>query len=890
MKLKTDDTSLITAQQPDAPTPETPDAAQSPRRSLWKTWIADLLLFCFTGIYVELCLHLCVYHKLDRHTIYLILFALQAGVFFSLLTSFLPKILRQIVGVLLVAVQVLFAEVQLVYQCIFGDFMPVSQIGMGGNVIVNFNSQLLYGIRQNLLKILLLLLPLIAVILCLTLRRVQALKRRLLWKQALASFAVLLLLLIMTAGILFAGRGKAFSVYHTFTNVNTSTDSSYKKIGMLATTAQELRYMLFSGSGSIMITPSSLNTSDTPRAYSGNSYNVIESIDFAALASSADSDILKATDEYLANATPTRKNNYTGLLKDYNLITICAESFCPWFISEELTPTLYKLSHTGILFENYYGTFQSVTTNGEYTMCMGLYPDMSRTKTDSSFNVAGTNYLPFCLGNALKGMGYQAWGYHDYIGDFYNRNITHANMGYDFKAADSGLNVKIDWPSSDLEMIEASVNDYINSKEPFHAYYMTFSGHYQYNWDNAMSAKNKAAVEDLPYSEPVKAYIACNLELEYALEYLMQRLEEAGVADKTCIVLTNDHYPYGLTEDEYNELAGQTLDTTFEKYRNSFICYVPGLSENIVVDEYCSTADILPTLLNLFGVDYDSRLLAGTDVLSSGLHVAVLSDKSFLTKTFRYDAGTETVIPADENTTVSDELAEAYRLYVDSRFQLSGNILNSDYYAHVFSKESSGGSLADTVVFTDIKSIFNQASVLYMYRKGYVDPETPDTFGGKTTARLGEFVDVLYRIAGRPETDNTALPSDCEDEEFNAAHPYYNAMCWAYQTRLLRQNDPNAEYDDKVDYQTACVLIRRYAIMAGVDSGVDQTQLRQLLRDDTDLNREAAKAMFWCDAKDITTRDSDLDELLASSDTHISRYQMTSFLFYLCTYELNLGS
>ena len=784
----------------------------------------------------------------------------------------------------------MLAEVQLVYHCIFGDFMPVSQIGMGGNVIVNFNSQLLYGIRQNLLKILLLLLPLVVVILCLALRRVQALRFRLRWKQAMASFAVLLALLLTVTGLMYVGRDKAFSAYRTFTNVNTSTDSSYKKIGMLATTAQELRYMLFSGSGSIMITPSSLNISDVPRTYSSNSYNVIESIDFTALAGSAGSDILKATDEYLANATPTRKNNYTGLLKDYNLITICAESFCPWFISEELTPTLYKLSHTGILFENYYGTFQSVTTNGEYTMCMGLYPDMSRTKTDSSFNVAGTNYLPFCLGNALKGMGYQAWGYHDYIGDFYNRNITHANMGYTFKAADSGLAMKIDWPSSDLEMMEASVDDYINSGEPFHAYYMTFSGHYQYNWDNAMSAKNRDAVKDLPYSEPVKAYIACNLELEYALEYLMQRLEEAGVADKTCIVLTNDHYPYGLTEDEYNELAGQTLDTTFEKYRNSFICYVPGLSENIVVDEYCSTADILPTLLNLFGVDYDSRLLAGTDVLSSGLHVAVLSDKSFLTKAFRYDAGTETVIPADENTTVSGKLAEAYRLYVDSRFQLSGNILNSDYYAHVFSKESSGGTLADTVVFTDIKSIFNQASVLYMYRKGYVEPEAPDTFGGKATARLGEFVDVLYRIAGRPETDNTALPADYENEEFNAAHPYYNAVCWAYQTRLLRQNDPNTEYDDKVDYQTACVLIRRYAIMAGVDTGVDQTQLRQLLRDNPDLNREAAKAMLWCDERDITTRDSNLDELLASAGTRISRYQMTSFLFYLCTYELDIGS
>lgn len=629
LKEKTSDVSMTNTNQGSGTAAE---AAVPMSHGLWNTWRKNLLLFCLTGVYVELCLHLCVFGSMDRYAGYPVLFGLLGGALCTLVVSSLPKVLRQITGVFLVAAQVLLAEVQLVYHCIFGDFMPVSQIGMGGNVVVNFNSQLLYGIRQNLLKILLLLLPLIAVILCLALRRGQALKLRLRWKQTMASFAVLLALLLTVTGLMYVGRDNAFSVYRTFTNVNTSTDSSYKKIGMLATTVQELRYMLFSGSGSIMITPSSLNISDVPRTYSSNSYNVIESIDFTALADSTDSDILKATDEYLSNATPTRKNNYTGLLKDYNLITICAESFCPWFISEELTPTLYKLSHTGILFENYYGTFQSVTTNGEYTMCMGLYPDMSRTKTDSSFNVAGTNYLPFCLGNALKGMGYQAWGYHDYIGDFYNRNITHANMGYTFKAADSGLAMKIDWPSSDLEMMETSVDDYINSGEPFHAYYMTFSGHYQYNWDNAMSAKNRDAVKDLPYSEPVKAYIACNLELEYALEYLMQRLEEAGVADKTCIVLTNDHYPYGLTEDEYNELAGQTLDTTFEKYRNSFICYVPGLSENIVVDEYCSTADILPTLLNLFGVDYDSRLLAGTDVLSSGLHVAVLSDKSFLTK------------------------------------------------------------------------------------------------------------------------------------------------------------------------------------------------------------------------------------------------------------------
>ena len=893
MKSNVKDTSMIDTASPASPAAEAPDAAkeaQSSRRSLWAVWVSDLLLFCLTGVYVELCLHLSVYHSLNKQIIYPILFALQGGVLFSLLTSYLPRILRQIVGVLLVMVQVLFAEVQLVYQCIFGNFMPISQVSMGENVIANFDSQLFYAIFKNLPRILLLMLPLLILILCLALRKVPALKQRLRWKQAQATCAMLLVLVLMTAGLLFVGRNKPFSVYKTLSNVNTSTDSSYKKVGMLATTVQELHYMIAGGEDEVAyFTPSSLETGTAQQTYTGNSYNVVEDIDFSKLSGSTDNAVLKATDEYLARIAPSRKSNYTGLLKDYNLITICAESFAPWFISEELTPALYKMTHTGIIFKNYYGSFQSVTTNGEYTMCMGLYPDMSRTKTDSSFNVAGTNYLPFCLGNALNDMGYVSYGYHDYIGDFYNRNITHANMGYNFKAADSGLNVKIDWPSSDLEMVEASIDDYINSPTPFHAYYMTFSGHYQYNWDNAMSAKNRAAVESLPYSEAVKAYIACNLELEYALQYLMQRLEDAGIADKTCIVLTNDHYPYGLTEEEYNELAGQTLDTKFEKYRNSFICYVPGLPENIVVDDYCSTADILPTLLNLFGVEYDSRLLAGTDVLSSGVHVAILSNRSFLTKSFRYDADTETVIPANEGIVISDELLQAYRQYVDNKFNLSSNIVNSDYYAHVFNKEPSGGSLTDTVVFTDIKSIFNQASVLYMYRNGYVDPESSNTFGGQSAAKLGEFVDVLYRIAGRPEADSSALPNDYESRSFNASYPYYEAVCWAYQTRLLRPNDPLG-YNDKLDYRAACILIYRFAGMSGVNTYVDQEQLRQVMTDGPGLTREAAKAMLWCDQKDITSRDSSLDELLGSYDTRINRYQMTSFLFYLCTYELNLSA
>src|SRR5699024_11655740 len=142
---------------------------------------------------------------------------------------------------------------------------------------------------------------------------------------------------------------------------------------------------------------------------------------------------------------------------------------------------------------------------------------------------------------------------------------TDVNIGYTFQPAGDGLDSAINWPSSDLEMMAASVDDYLSQDEPFHAYYMTSSGHYQYDWNNPMSLENKAMAENLPYSEAVQAYIACNNELEKALTYLMERLEEAGVADKTVIVLTNDHYPYGLTIDQFSELAGHEVDETFEK-------------------------------------------------------------------------------------------------------------------------------------------------------------------------------------------------------------------------------------------------------------------------------------------------------------------------------------
>ena len=165
------------------------------------------------------------------------------------------------------------------------------------------------------------------------------------------------------------------------------------------------------------------------------------------------------------------------------------------------------------------------------------------------------------------------------------------------------------------------IDTYVQNGTPFHTYYMTVSGHGGYGWGHAMAAKNRAKAQAAyPNASPqVQAYVAANLELENALAYLVNALEQAGIADDTVICLAADHYPYLLSEtdtDYYNELRGFTdSERDTSRYRNALILWCGGMEEAVTVSEPCSAVDIVPTLSNLFGLEYDSRLLSGRDVL-----------------------------------------------------------------------------------------------------------------------------------------------------------------------------------------------------------------------------------------------------------------------------------
>ncbi len=405
-------------------------------------------------------------------------------------------------------------------------------------------------------------------------------------------------------------------------------------------------------------------------------------IDFAALAENETDETIKSLHTYFANSDTQMQNEYTGMFEGKNLIMITAESFSHYAIDEEITPTLYKLYNEGFQFTNFYTPGWPVsTTDGEYVACVGLIPKSGVR----SFTVSAENYLPFTMGMQSIANGYSpVLAYHNHTYDYYSRDLSHPNMGYDYKGLGSGLDVEPLWPESDLEMMQITTSEYINAESdtPFHAYYMTVSGHQLYNFiGNNMAMKNEEATADLPYSEPVRAYYATHIELDKALEHIINELTTAGIEDETVIVLSSDHYPYGLTVDELSEMNGAPVEPTLGIYENALLIWSGSMEEPIVVDKYAESLDIIPTISNLMGFEYDSRLLMGEDILGDDYEeLVIFSDRSFKTDLGTYTYSNDTFVPYDESTVISDDYVQAYKDIIDAKFQVSELMLETDYY------------------------------------------------------------------------------------------------------------------------------------------------------------------------------------------------------------------
>ena len=650
-------------------------------RSDWKKiWTAAKPAFywAFALMYWECLLSGAVFHSFGVR-IYALGFTLSAALLVALVLSFLRKG-RFGAEIFLTAVLTLLYGSQIVYHFIFGTLYSVAMVSQGGEAMTNFWRELLAAMGDHFPWLIALMVPL-----ALRIFLRKGLKGELRAKGRIALLVLAVALFALTrAGIRQTGT-EMFSDEDYYRSGEIATNQTAQRFGLLTTIRLELTRHAKVEEKDYYI-PEETQGENPAQEPAEVKYNVMD-IDFDALNAMTEDKKLLAINDYCSKVTGTNQNEYTGMLKDYNLIVMCAESFSPAAIDKDLTPNLYKLTQQGILFNNYYNTFPNTTTDGEYALMQGLYPDAGRSKAVSSLYASRNSYLPFTLGNVFQSQrGVESFGYHNYRGSYYGRNESHPNMGYTMKFAGDGMTFTTNWPASDLEMMEQSVDDYIG-KEPFHAYYMTFSGHYKYDTGtNEMAKRNWDQVKDLPYSSnAIKAYLSCNIEFDKAIGYLMERLEQAGVADRTAIVIAGDHFPYGLKDSEYAELIGHDIDG-FSKYKSTLIFWVGGLEENIVVDEYCCNVDVLPTILNLWGFEYDSRLLAGTDVFSDGTHAAVLVDKSFLTDKVWFNANTGEIRYQVPESEVPEGYLENMNQLIATRFSISADILNTAYYNFVFDK------------------------------------------------------------------------------------------------------------------------------------------------------------------------------------------------------------
>ena len=650
-------------------------------RNDWKKiWTAAKPAFywAFALMYWECLLSGAVFHSFGVR-IYALGFTLSAALLVTLVLSFLRKG-RFGAEVFLTAVLTLLYCSQIVYHFIFGTLYSVAMVSQGGEAMTNFWRELLAAMGDHFPWLIALLVPL-----ALRIFLRKGLKGELRAKGRIVLLALAVALFALTRAGIWQTGTEMFSDEDYYRSREIATNQNVQRFGLLTTIRLELTRHAKTEEQDYYI-PEETQGENLAQEPAEVRYNVMD-IDFDALNALTEDKKLLAINDYCSKVTGTNQNEYTGMLKDYNLIVMCAESFSPAAIDKDLTPNLYKLTQQGIIFNNYYNTFPNTTTDGEYALMQGLFPDAGRSKAVSSLYASRNSYLPFTLGNAFQSQrGVESFGYHNYRGSYYGRSESHPNMGYTMKFAGDGMTFTTNWPASDLEMMEQSVDDYIG-KEPFHAYYMTFSGHYKYDiGTNEMAKRNWDQVKDLPYSSnAIKAYLSCNIEFDKAIGYLMERLEQAGVADRTAIVIAGDHFPYGLKDNEYAELIGHDIDG-FSKYKSTLIFWVGGLEENIVVDEYCCNVDVLPTILNLWGFEYDSRLLAGTDVFSDGTHAAVLVDKSFLTDKVWFNASTGEIRYQVPESEIPEGYVENMNQLIATRFSISADILNTAYYNFVFDK------------------------------------------------------------------------------------------------------------------------------------------------------------------------------------------------------------
>lgn len=637
-------------------------------------WYMTILL-----LYLEIILKLITFKSLSGIS-YTLSFSIPFILILYLIINIFHEKGNKILCYLITIIFSTYYGFQCIFYRLFSNIFSFNTIALASD-IGEFKSMIFTTITGNIITIILYLIPFILLIIF---RNKIEFKRTKPNKIFLALIFCFIAYFINLA-TLYINKSDVYSAYNLYYNIN-SEIKNVEKFGLATTTRLDIKRIIFGFEEKLTSekNPDNNNTSTPPNNPTLTpKFNKIE-IDFTKLIAEEQNSTIKNILSYFQNSEPTNQNDYTGMFKDKNLIFILAEGFNTIAVNKELTPTLYKLTHEGFIFNNYYSPVFLSTTGGEFQATTGLIPTQETLSNWKKYQPT----IKYALGNSFANIGYKTQSYHNWTYTYYKRNNTMPTLGFEnYLGCGNGLEelISCEWLPSDLDMINKTLPFYQN-QEKFATYYVSVSGHapYVYNSNgNSIALKNKDAVADLPYSDNVKAYLATQIEFDKALEALIKSLEQAGILDDTVISFVGDHYPYTLTLNEINELSTYERDEVIEVNRSNFVIWNNKMTKPIIIDKVGSQIDVLPTLLNLFGIEYDSRLIVGKDILSESPGLAIFSDRSWVSDYGVYRSGHFSL---KDNKSLPNELEyiESINNIVSNRFTISNQIIKYKIYDYLF--------------------------------------------------------------------------------------------------------------------------------------------------------------------------------------------------------------
>ena len=611
--------------------------------------------------------------------LYVFLYSLFAAILISFLVSLFNSTINKVIYYISIFVISFIYGVQLCIYRMFGFYFDLSLLSATDQV-TKFAGDGFKLIIENIIEILLLLLPFI--LLLVFIKKIIIRKSEL--KISMMKLISCILVYLVFIGTLYINGDSINSAKELYFNVS-NNELNIRKFGVLNAFRIDVKRSIFGFDAKVNIIDDYVDPDDNDgegeEVEIVYEYNNLD-IDFDSLIANEANSTIKMMHEYFKNESGTLQNEYTKYFEGKNLILFMSESFNEIAVREDITPTLYKLVNSGFKFNNFYTPTISSTIGGEFQELTGLVAASGFLSPWKS----GENYFPFGVATEFQNMGYNTYAYHNHTYTFQSRNKYLAALGFNnYLGCRNGLENRINcnqWPESDVEMIEATISDYLGSEEPFMVYYVTVSGHGDYGFNySAMARKHKDDVVNLDYSEKPLSYLAAQIELDQALLLLIEKLDEAGKLEDTVIALVGDHYPYYLSLDEVNEIATYEKDSVVEINRSNFILWNSEM-DTVEVDKVGSQIDVLPTIYNLFGVEYDSRLIIGKDILSTEPGLAIFGNSSWVSDKGTYFASSGEFVSRD-GSTVDDDYIKYMNSVVSNKILMSRYIMQYDYYRKV---------------------------------------------------------------------------------------------------------------------------------------------------------------------------------------------------------------